>query len=187
MDIEAQRILPCSDSPTSRETGDEHGRFMRLFLTHEMEILRSVMVYVPQRSDARDILQETAIALWKHFGQYDPSRPFVNWACGYARIEVRRFLRRVHRQAVLSEKALAAIESADSSFDAERERHLADCRAKLPPESRGILDGYYLEEESVEELARRHGRSVEAIYKTLQRVRRGLLECMERQATEARG
>lgn len=187
MDIEAQRIFSCGQADARGDSAADHDRFMRLFLTHEMEILRAVLIYVPHRSDARDILQETAIALWKQFGRYDPSRPFVNWACGYARVEVRRFLRRAHRQAVLSERAMALIEAADASFDAERERHLADCRAKLPPESRSILDGYYLEEESVEALARRHGRTVEAIYKTLQRIRRGLLECIERQATEARG
>lgn len=187
MDIEAQRIFPCTPADARSDSAAAHDRFMRLFLTHELAVLRAVLVHVPQRSDARDILQETAIALWKHFGNYDSSRPFVNWACGYARIEVRRFLRRAHRQALLSERAIALLETAEASCDAERERHLADCRAKLPPEARSILDGYYLEEESVEALARRHGRTVEAIYKTLQRVRRGLLECIERQATEARG
>ncbi|MBI5693778.1 MAG: sigma-70 family RNA polymerase sigma factor [Verrucomicrobia bacterium] len=168
---------------------DDHERFMRLFLEHEPAILRSVLVFVPHRADARDIVQETAVALWRHFAEYDPARPFVNWACGFARIEVRRFLRRRQRRAALSETAAAALiesEEAQSAWHEERERHLADCRARLAPEQRRILDGYYVDELDVNALAQRHDRSPEAIYKMLQRIRHALLDCMERKTAEAR-
>jgi RNA polymerase sigma-70 factor (ECF subfamily) len=170
-------------------TNDEHERFMRLFLEHEPAILRSVLVFVPQRADARDIVQETAVALWRRFAEYDPARPFVNWACGYARIEVRRFLRRRQRQNALSEAAAVALMDSDRAQAAwleERERHLADCRAQLAPEQREVLDGYYVDELGVSSLAERHERSTEAIYKMLQRIRHALLECMERKTAEAR-
>lgn len=39
---------------------DLHERFMRLFLEQEPALLRSVLVFVPHRADARDIVQETA-------------------------------------------------------------------------------------------------------------------------------
>ena len=168
---------------------DDHERFMRLFLEHEPAILRSVLVFVPQRADARDIVQETAVALWRHFPEYDPNRPFVNWACGYARIEVRRFLRRRQRRTALSEAAAVALMESDraqAAWHEERERHLADCRSQLAPEQRRILDGYYLDDLGVEALAQRHDRSTEAIYKMLQRIRHALLECMERKTAEAR-
>lgn len=168
---------------------DHHERFMRLFLEHEPAILRSVLVFVPQRADARDIVQETAVALWRHFPEYDPNRPFVNWACGFARIEVRRFLRRHQRQSALSEAAALALMESDrtqAAWHEERERYLADCRAQLAPEQRRILHGYYVDELAVEALAQRHDRSAEAIYKMLQRIRHALLECMERKTAEAR-
>lgn len=168
---------------------DEHERFMRLFLAHEQEILRSVLVFVPKRHDARDIVQETAVALWQHFAEYDAARPFVNWACGFARMEVRMFLRRAQRRAALTEKAAAALEvtaQIELLRQDERERHLAECRDQLPPGHRRVLDGYYLDERSVEDLARSDGRSAEAVYKLLQRIRRALLECIERKAAEAR-
>ena len=63
---------------------DDHERFMRLFLAHEREIMRLILIYVPQQADACDVLQETAVALWNRFSDYDPGRPFVNWACGFA-------------------------------------------------------------------------------------------------------
>jgi RNA polymerase sigma-70 factor (ECF subfamily) len=170
------------------EQHDQHERFMRLFLAHEPAILRSVLVVVPQRHDARDIVQETAVALWSHFGEFDAGRPFVNWACGFARMEARRFLRRSQRRAVLSEQAVVALlatEQADAGWLAERERHLPECREQLPSEHRRILDGYYVDESSVGLLAERHGRSAEAIYKLLQRTRQALVDCMERKTAEA--
>jgi RNA polymerase sigma-70 factor (ECF subfamily) len=168
---------------------DNHERFMRLFLACEPEILRVVLVFVPQRASARDIVQETAVALWRHFPEYDSDRPFLNWACGFARIEVRRFLRRAQRIAALSEEAAGALMDSDREQAAaheERERHLAECLAHLPHEQRRVLDGYYVEEQSVDALAQRHSRSAEAIYKMLQRIRHALLECMERKTMEAR-
>jgi len=169
-------------------TDEQHERFMRLFLANELSILRSVLVVVPQRHDARDIVQETAVALWRNFDSFDPARPFANWACGYARMEVRRFLRRSQRRAVLSEQAAVALladEETEGVRLGERERHLPECRDRLPPEHRRVLDGFYLEEISVESLAERHNRSTEAIYKLLQRTRHALLDCMERKAAEA--
>ena len=61
-----------------------------------------------------------------------------------------------------------------------RGEKLRECLAKLPAEQRTTLHRYYAEEETVESLALREGRSVEAIYKLLQRVRRALLDCIER-------
>ncbi len=167
---------------------EQHERFMRLFLAHEPAILRSVLVFVPHRHDARDIVQETAVALWRHFGDYDPARPFINWACGFARMEVRRYLRRAQRRATLSEQAVVALEStgqAQSGWLEESQRYLTECREHLATENRRILDGYYVDELSVEALAERHDRSVEAIYKILQRIRQALLDCMEQKAREA--
>lgn len=167
---------------------DAHERFMRLFLQHELAILRSVLVCIPQLADARDVVQETAVALWKHFPSYQPERPFINWACGFARIEVRRFLRTAHRRALLSEQAAAAVMASDETFAPawmERERQLADCRARLPSEHARLLDGYYFEEATVETLAKRYGRTTEATYKLLQRIRSALLDCMDRKIAEA--
>jgi RNA polymerase sigma-70 factor (ECF subfamily) len=107
---------------------------MRLFWAHEPAILRSVLVVVPQRDDARDIVQKTAVALWRHFGQFDAGRPFVNWACGLARVKARRFLRRSQRRAVLSVQAVVALlatEQAEAGWISDMLQQVTHkCRAK---------------------------------------------------------
>ena len=147
-------------------------------------MLRAILVVVPNRADAREIMQETAVALWRQFGFYDSKRPFVNWAMGFARIETRRFLARQKRRAQLSEQAIEVLErelEGDSSFAGAIEQHLATCMQKLTHKQRGLIHGYYHESRDVAWLAKHGGRTVEAVYKAIQRIRRDLQECIERQ------
>lgn len=163
-------------------------RFTRLFLHHEPEILQAVLMFVPRRADARDIVQETAVTLWQQFANYDAARPFANWAIGYARIQVRRFLRSGAREASLSEQAVTLIEIAQDERAGSREKRstaLQDCLEQLPQTSRDIIEGYYFHELSVESLSGNHGRSTEAIYKTLQRLRAALLDCINAKLAQA--
>ena len=61
----------------SMEAIDPHEQFTRLLIEHEPELLRFILVTVPNRADARDILQECSVALWRRFTHYDSDRPFV--------------------------------------------------------------------------------------------------------------
>lgn len=153
-----------------------------MLIKHEPALLRCVLVAVPNRADARDILQECSVALWRHFVEYDPSRPFANWALGFVRMEVRRFLRSAQRRAQLTELAAELLlrdqQQHEGLLDA-RDRHLRHCLEELPADHRGVIDGYYRDEHSVTLLAERTGRTVDALYKLLQRVRMALQNCIE--------
>ena len=175
--------LACLPKMTMDHQHD-HERFTRLLLEAEPVMLRSILVVVPNRTDARDILQETAVALWRQLDSYDPQRPFVNWAMGFARIETRRFLAREKRRAQLSEEAMEVLErelDGAPGFVGEVERHLATCMQKLGEKQRRLIQGYYHEGRSPQWLAKQGSRSVEAVYKAIQRTRRDLQECIERQ------
>ena len=168
----------------SADLDNDHERFTRLLLESEPVMLRSILVTVPQRADAREIMQETAVALWRQFDTYDAKRPFLNWAMGFARIETRRFLAKERRRAQLSEKAMHALEqemAGSHDFDNAIETHLATCLGKLPQKTLRLIRGYYHENRSPESLSEREGRTVEAIYKAIQRARRDLQACIERQ------
>ena len=173
---------PASSNHDS--TSLTHEQFMRLFLQAERELLRYVMALVPNVSDARDVVQETAVALWKAIAKYDPAKPFVPWACRFALNEARMFLRTEGRRRRFIEEDVAAlleerrVEIA-AQLDARRE-HLQDCLRRLPDDQRELVRGYYFDDESIEALASRFGRGAEAIYKMLQRIRQALQQCIER-------
>ena len=108
---------------------NNHERFTRLLLEAEPLMLRAILVVVPNRADAREIMQETAVALWRQFDSYDSKRPFVNWAMGFSRIETRRFLARQKRRAQLSEQAI--FEEVMPFIDPQINRKTTDLDASL--------------------------------------------------------
>jgi RNA polymerase sigma-70 factor (ECF subfamily) len=164
------------------EVKDDHERFTRLLIQHEPELLRCALVAVPNRADARDILQECSVALWRRFPEYDPERPFAAWALGFVRMEVRRFLRKSARRSQLTARAAELVLQDQQQYAAEldeREGFLKHCFDALAEPHRDLLYGYYHKEHSVGELSQQSGRSVDAVYKMLQRIRGALHRCIE--------
>lgn len=144
---------------------------MRRFLASEREVLRYVLSFVPNANDARDIVQNTAVALWKKADQYDPAEPFTPWACRFALNEVRQFIRTETRwRRFLDDEIIdeLARRRGEMSKDLDERRiHLRECLRKLPDNQKAIVEGYCFQDHSVEELAELSGRTVEAVYKAL--------------------
>src|SRR5512147_453079 len=82
-------------------------RFLSLFLRSEREIFRYVAALVPNVTDAEDIVQQTALALWEKFDAYDPGQPFTPWACRFALNKARQWMERRQRWQALLENGLA--------------------------------------------------------------------------------
>ena len=55
---------------------------------------------------------------------------------------------------------------------------LRDCVSELPTGHRSLLEKYYFDQTPVEEISQEVGRSAEALYKSLQRIRTGLMDCV---------
>jgi RNA polymerase sigma-70 factor (ECF subfamily) len=159
-----------------------HKDFIRLFLESEKDILRYVMVMIPNIADARDVVQEAAVALWDKIDHYDPEKPFAPWACRFALYEAKMFLRKKSRQRRLADEVvdLLEIERMENTEQLDARRYfLKECIKALPKKNAELVQDYYFNELSVEELGKRFEKSLEAIYKTLQRVRQALHSCIE--------
>ncbi len=169
--------------PGPSRSADEEA-FLRQFMVEQRTLLRFILRYVPSVADARDVLQETLVTLWAKRAEFDATREFLPWACGIARFKVREFWRKQPRwEAFAQDDLMALIDQRREELAPElslRGEKLRECVAKLPADQRATLDHYYTKEESVETLALREGRSVEAVYKMLQRIRRTLQECIAR-------
>jgi len=160
-------------------------RFLSLFLRSEREVFRYVAALVPNVTDAEDIVQQTALALWEKFDAYDASQPFTPWACRFALNKARQWIERRQRWQALLDHGLAE-ELAQRRQELQpqvehRLRHLESCLGNLPAEQLSLVEGYYYERTDIESLAGRSGRSVAATYKMLQRIRQALQICVESQ------
>ena len=161
-------------------------RFLSLFLRSEREIFRYVAALVPNGTDAEDIVQQTALALWENFDAYDPERPFTPWACRFALNKAKQWIERRQRWQTLLDGGLAEElahrrEALRPEFEV-RLKHLESCLNKLPEEQRSLVEGYYYRRDAVEKLSAASSRTVAATYKTLQRVRQTLQNCVDNAA-----
>lgn len=161
----------------------EQQRFLSLFLRSEKEIFRYVAALVPNCTDAEDIVQQTAIALWEKFDAYDPAQPFTPWACRFALNKARQWIERRQRWQALLERGVAeelARRREELAPEIElRLRHLETCLGKLPQDQRALVEGYYYRRSGIEKLSEESGRTVAATYKALQRIRQALQSCIE--------
>jgi RNA polymerase sigma-70 factor (ECF subfamily) len=168
---------------SSSDYSDRHERFLRLFLSSERELFRYVSVLVPSIEDAAEIVQEAALQLWKKFDDFDVSQPFTPWACRFGLIVAHQWMARRQRWAAIlepenAERLLSRRAELMPDFD-RRFAHLESCIEKLTPEQRSLLQGYYWAGDEIVVLAHKSEQSVEAIYKSLQRIRQKLRTCIE--------
>lgn len=163
----------------------QHQRFLRLLTTHEPSVRAYVRRLVPGRADADDIMQEVVISLWEKFAAFEEGAEFRPWAYGIARYKVLSWLRdRGRDRLVLSDEVVEMMaeetEADDHELDRQR-RALESCAQKLEPAQRQLLMQAYQPQASIQALAENSGRSVAGFYQWLHRVRRMLLECIQRQ------
>jgi RNA polymerase sigma-70 factor (ECF subfamily) len=168
-------------SPTPGQDGE---RFVRLFVAGQREVLRYILAFVPNLDDAHEILQETALDLWRKFDQYDPAYPFAPWACRFAFRQMLKFRERKSRQSkclsLESLAQLAAVRSEKDDWLENRRRALAVCLQRLNDAERLLVEQRYSRQMPVAEISTFTGKNVSTLYKTLERIRRRLFECVNR-------
>jgi RNA polymerase sigma-70 factor, ECF subfamily len=178
--------MPSDPNPSTGDRAAAQQRFLSLFLRSEREVFRYVAALVPNVTDAEDIVQQTALALWEKFDAYDSAQPFTPWACRFALNKAHQWIEQRQRWKALLDHGLAEeLAQRRQELHPEFERrlkHLEACLAKLPPEQRSLVEAYYFERTDIESLAARSGRTAAAIYKTLQRIRQTLQLCVESRA-----
>jgi RNA polymerase sigma-70 factor (ECF subfamily) len=176
-------LKTMDSAPAPSPPGNDHA-FLRHILTQENALLRYILRSVPMLSDARDVLQETLLTLWWKRLEFDETRDFLPWAFGVARLKVLEFWRKQPRWESFAngdlQDLLDARQQALEGELSERAERLKECVRKLPQLQCALLHRYYTAEESVETIAHAESRSVESVYKALQRIRRTLADCVER-------
>lgn len=166
-------------------------QFVRLFASCEHELYRYVLMLHPHSADAADIMQDTAAALWQKFDQYRPGEPFFRWACSFAYLQVlklRERRRKSHRQLDPDVLAMIAAEWPQQQPLAEiRRAALARCLSLLTPRQRELIDLRYGRDVSIADVARATNRPANTLYKSLERIRRLLVDCINRRLAHEPG
>ena len=174
------------DTDQRREPG-EMGRgeqFLALYSSHQRRLYLYTMTLLPVSVDAEDVLQEANLVLWRKFDQYQPGTNFFAWACRIVRFEVLKYREKHARAArlldpdVLDQLADMAVEQVEQ-FDEFHRRALVDCMDRLSPADRELMHQRYAEAMAVQAMAVAMNRSPNAVSKSLGRIRRLLLDCID--------
>ncbi len=162
----------------------ETDQFVRLWVRHQNDLLRTIAPLVGSMDDAQDVLQETALALWKKFDEYEQNQPFLPWAREFAKYEVLMHHRRRQKYTFLTHPLIEALVERQRDLETiteNRGRVLKDCIDNLRDSDRLLLLRRYAEPRTtIQEVAEATGQTANALYKTLQRIRRQLLLCINR-------
>lgn len=163
---------------------NEQERFMRLWTSSQPSVAAYIHSLVRDRAAAEDLLQETALLLFRRFAEYDANRPFLAWALGVARFKVMGSQRDAGRSLlVFDDEALENFtetwaEQAGGMSD--RAAALESCIDKLADHARRMVRLRYFEDLSAERIAAKLGGNPGSIRVALQRIREQLRECVER-------
>jgi RNA polymerase sigma-70 factor, ECF subfamily len=165
-----------------------HEQFLRLFAEHEPSIRSFARLLLQRREDVSGVMQEVTVTLWQKFDSFDPSQDFRKWAFGVVRFKVLAHLRDLSRSRYVFDDELVNRPADEASASAPRhdaQREALDfCLQKLPPPQRDLILAAYEKGTRMDELAARRGETAMSLYKKLQRLRQGLLECIRRAITQ---
>lgn len=148
------------------------------------DIFSFIFAMVLNQADAEDLYQETAVVLWEKFDEFAPGSDFRRWAIRVAHLKTLNFVRRNRRRRPLfSDEFLntvaAAHEREAAGPSAPRTEALSKCLQRLPARDQRLVDSRYSRQWTIQEIAAREGRSVDAVYKAISRIRQSLLACIE--------
>jgi RNA polymerase sigma-70 factor (ECF subfamily) len=162
---------------------------VRLLSRHQGDLFRYIFALLPHEEDARDVLQETSVALYRKFADYDPARPFLAWAYRFAYLEVLKQRERNQRATHLLSRDLV------ERLAREREQHgpvlqarlqaLEDCLQELPPQDQRLIRQRYQGGTRTEQLMEQYSASRRTVFRNLDRIRRLLLDCISRRVAAA--
>jgi RNA polymerase sigma-70 factor, ECF subfamily len=165
---------------------DRYDAFCELLTRYQGHIRGYILALVRNRADADDLFQATSLVLWRKFDTFEPESNFFAWARKTADFTVRNFWRTNHsRFTPLSEAFLETLAATEPYVCSDAvDSYLAGlrhCIDKLRQEDRDLLNLSYMDDLSAQQIADRIARSRQSVSKSLLRIRRGLLGCIQKQ------
>jgi RNA polymerase sigma-70 factor (ECF subfamily) len=171
------------------DRSDPTAEFLELYSHNYPRLQYYLMALLPIADDAADVLQETSLVLWKKFDTYETGTNFFAWACKIARLQALKLRERRGKSAgIFGDELLETLaeEAAEERFaPGNLLRDLGQCLERLSHRDQQLIQKRYEPGISVAGLAAEIGRTANSLSKSLGRIRRSLLECIERKQAAA--
>lgn len=162
---------------------DRYEVFVARFAHYEPDLRRFLRSLLPTAVDTDEVLQQTAIVIWRKFDQYDPETSFMKWACVIARFEALAYRRKMARDRLVFREEVMELMADEGARELEtrnaEHEALESCLTALPEKQRKFVTLAYTPGVKVKELAKEAGSTAAAFYMRLKRIRHQLMKCIE--------
>lgn len=162
---------------------DQGERFVRLLMEHEPQVRSFLRGLLPAWNDVDEVIQEASLIAWRKFADFQEGTAFGGWFLTIARFEALKHRRRIARTPLVFADdvwELLADEAVDDETQQTHRRHLEACLGKLQPDKRAVLLRAHSPGIAMREVAVQSGKSEQAFYKAIQRLRTALLDCVSK-------
>jgi RNA polymerase sigma-70 factor (ECF subfamily) len=158
--------------------------FVRLLVEHEPRLRAYLRGLLPAWPDVDEVMQNASLVAWRKFSEFQRDTNFGGWLLTIARFEALKHRRNVARSPLIFSNDVWELLASEASGDTEpanlRRDALEKCLGKLSTAQRELVLQAHAPGARLKEIAQQTGRSEQAFYKTMQRLRAALLECISR-------
>ncbi len=169
---------PAGDPDAGYET------FVRLLVEHEPRLRACLRGLLPTWADVEEVMQNASLVAWRKFSEFQRDTNFGGWLLTIARFEALKHRRNMARSPLVFSDDVWELLAGEASGDTEpvnqRRDALEQCLGKLSGAQRELVLQAHAPGARLKEIAQQTGSSEQAFYKTMQRLRAALLECISR-------
>ena len=166
----------------SKGKQDRSAELVQLMMKYQRRLFAYIHTLVPSRTDAEDILQDTSLTICEKFSDFKTGTNFYSWACQIAYWKVRAARKKfATAKVVFNQEVLDVISQTRIEVEEELDkRHsaLSICLQKLNERDRRMVLTRYESGQNVTAAAQASGRTIQAAYKALNRIRKTLFDCV---------
>lgn len=156
--------------------------FVRMLTDAQFAVFSYILLLVGDPENARDILQNTNLAIMRSAANYEPGTPFLAWAKTLARFEVLTWRKKRSRDRLIFDDEVFQRLTDRLSVREEQSNRRVDalnlCLKKLAPGQRDLVTAKYYDGLSTQELSRRFKSSQASVVSMLYRIRKQLALCI---------
>lgn len=165
-------------------------QFVNLYIRHEGQVRAYIQRLVFNASDAEDIMQSTAMLLWKKHEQYKEDQPFLPWAYKFAYNEMRNYYRKNEKtkKLILDPDCIDQLVDTSEKYSSQLDdlkASLDECICKLKNSDRRLIEYRYCEDGKINDLAEKQNTTANALSKALQKIRQNLYLCVRSKRGDA--
>jgi RNA polymerase sigma-70 factor (ECF subfamily) len=175
-----------STNPT-QEPDERTRRFVRLLTTLQRPLYLYIRTLMSNPADVDEVYQQTNMVMWEKFDQFEEGTNFKAWAFRISRFEVYNHRSRRNKGGVRYSDALLehlSQEAEELSYFADARAHaLDDCLERLPDRDRDLIRRRFGVGADGQTVAAQLGRPIRWVYKAVARIRKSLVDCVDRKMT----